>query len=243
MYETSQRMGFGLMAGSSLPVTWRRPEYEPPLGTPFREGLVTFGFGGAPIEIYLFHALESLQCMMERRAGSETGVRRVTALRGNDVWRAADEGRWSWKLLDAALSRSPSRNTGDVKENVTDPVMLLIDYADGARGAVLNLMEQTSDHCFAGVVEGEKEPISTCLYLPPPPGARYFNSLVGNIEKHFAKGKPPYPIERTLLTSTILDLGLHSLHDRTPSESPALAIQYTAPADSGFARGRYTDAG
>jgi hypothetical protein len=49
MVRTAREMGFGLMAGSSLPVTWRVPQIEPPLGTPFTEGLVTFGFDrGAP---------------------------------------------------------------------------------------------------------------------------------------------------------------------------------------------------
>ena len=32
MYDTSRRMGFPLMAGSSLPVTWRTPSVEMPLG-------------------------------------------------------------------------------------------------------------------------------------------------------------------------------------------------------------------
>ena len=39
----ARQLGFGLMAGSSLPVTWRRPEYEPERGTPFTEALVCYG--------------------------------------------------------------------------------------------------------------------------------------------------------------------------------------------------------
>ncbi len=69
-----QGLKFGLMAGSSLPVTWRRPELEPPLDTALKEGLVAFGFDRGPSEIYFFHAIESLQCMMERRRGGETSV-------------------------------------------------------------------------------------------------------------------------------------------------------------------------
>src|SRR5262249_9415220 len=77
MVQTAQQMKFGLMAGSSLPVTWRRPEIEPTLGTPFEEGLVCFGFDPKTVEIYLFHAFEVLQCMLERRKGGETGVKSV----------------------------------------------------------------------------------------------------------------------------------------------------------------------
>src|SRR5258708_34792583 len=103
------------MAGSSLPVTWRRPELELKLGTPVEEGLVA-GYG--PIEVYGFHALEALQAMIERRVGGETGVKAVTCLTGNDVWKAGDSGLWSWDLLEAALGRSETVNPGDIRTNV-----------------------------------------------------------------------------------------------------------------------------
>ena len=48
MVDTAKRLEFGLMAGSSLPVTWRRPELELPLDTKISEGLVVFG-GGIPL--------------------------------------------------------------------------------------------------------------------------------------------------------------------------------------------------
>ena len=39
MVATSKRLGFPLMAGSSLPVTWRVPQIEPPLETEFEEAV------------------------------------------------------------------------------------------------------------------------------------------------------------------------------------------------------------
>jgi hypothetical protein len=244
MVGLSRTLGFGLMAGSSLPVTWRRPEVEPPLDTPFSEGLLLYGYDRSIDEIYWFHALESLQCMLERRQGGETGVKSVECLAGDAVWKAGDAGRWSWKLFHSAAARSPSYNIGDPRENVRQPKAILIDYRDGTRGAVLNLPEQLSDMNFAGLVAGHDEPVSTNFFLPAPPGARFFDPLVANIEKFFASGQPPYPVERTLLTSTLLDLALHSLADGSRKiESDALSIRYQAPADSGFFRGRYTDAG
>ncbi|HEV3340639.1 MAG TPA: twin-arginine translocation signal domain-containing protein [Pirellulales bacterium] len=244
MVATAREMNFGLMAGSSLPVTWRRPELEPPLDTPFTEGLLLYGYDRSIDEIYWFHALESLQCMLERRAGGETGVKSVECLVGPNVWKAGDAGRWSWKLFHAAAGRSPSYNIGDPRENVPTPKAILIDYRDGTRGAVLNLPEQLSDMNFAGTVRGQDEALSTDFYLPAPPGARFFDPLTANIEKFFATGKPPYPVERTLLTSTLLDLALHSLHDGSRKiEADSLDVRYQPPADSGFFRGRYTDAG
>ena len=170
--------------------------------------------------------------------GGETGVKSVTCLRGEAVWKAGDEGRWSTKLLDAAIACNPSRNVGPVRENVTAPQAILVEYRDGTRGAVLNLIEQVADFSFAVTVRGSEQPIATHFYLPPPPGAKFFDPLTFNIEKFLAAGAPPYPVERTLLTSTMLDLALRSQHDGgKPVSSPALDIRYTPPASSGFFRG------
>ncbi len=243
MVRLAEKLRLPLMAGSSLPVTWRIPEIEPPLGTAFREAVVTFGFDRGVPEIYLFHALEVLQCMLERRAGGESGVASVTALSGPAVWRAADEGRFSWALLEAALARSPSCNVGPVRENVRQPLAILIEYRDGTRGCVVNLIEQTSEFAFAARVDAAPPIVSTHFYLPPPPGARFFDPLVYHIEQFFHSGRPPYPVQRTLLTSTVLDLALHSLRDGgRPVRSQALDIRYAPPQDSGFFRGPATDA-
>jgi hypothetical protein len=240
MVSASSELKFGFMAGSSLPVTWRRPELEPPVGTPITEGLVC---SYAPGERYGFHGLETLQVMMERRAPMETGVKSVTALKGPAVWKAGDDGLWSKDLLEAAMSRSPSRNYGDPRDNVAEPIAYLVEYKDGARGAVLQLAEHVADFTFAARVKGKKEPISTLFDLPAPPGARYFSALTWNIEKLFTTGKAPYPVERTLLTTTVLDFAMRSLAaDGKRMEDPALSVSYAAPADSGYFRGSPSDA-
>ncbi|MFO1041347.1 MAG: hypothetical protein U0941_06140 [Planctomycetaceae bacterium] len=244
MVATARDMKFGLMAGSSLPVTWRRPEIEPPVGTKFEEAVVSFGFDRGTVEIYLFHALEVLQCMMERRVGGETGVKSVQFLQDEAVWKAGDEGRWSWRLLNAALSRCASHNVGPIRENVLRPQAVLVEYKDGTKGAVLNLIEQTSEFAIGAKITDRQEPVSSCFYLPAPPGARFFDPLTYNIEKFFTTGVSPYPVERTLLTSTMTDLAMRSLHAGCKVVAdPALGVKYDAPADSGFFRGPYVDAG
>ena len=79
-----------------------------PLGTQLDEA-VAIGFSG--LEIYGFHTLEVLQCMVERRRGGETGLVSIQALRGNAVWKAMKAGSWEaggWdpKLFEACLCRS-----------------------------------------------------------------------------------------------------------------------------------------
>jgi hypothetical protein len=241
----SEELKFPLMAGSSLPVTWRRPELELPLQAPVEEALVA-AHGG--IEVYGFHALEALQVMMERRQGGESGVKAVTCLTENDVWKAGDKGLWSWDLLEAALGRSETVCPGDVRRNVgsmsvggmpkTPATAFLVEYRDGLRGTVLLLTGHIRDFCFAARIKGESKPPSCLFYLPEPPGAKYFDCLVGNIEKLFESGRPPYPVERTLLTTGILDAAMESHYRRgTRIETSELEVRYSAPADSGFCRG------
>jgi hypothetical protein len=245
MMSWAKQLKFPMMAGSSLPVTWRRPELELSIGTPIEEGLVA-AYG--PIEIYGFHALETLQVMLERRRGGETGVKAVTVLTGNDVWKAGDAGQWSWDLLEAALARSETLNPGDVRRNAgatavgsmpaTPATAFLVEYRDGARGSCLLLNGHVQDFTFAAKVKGESKAASCLFHLPPPPGAKYFDCLAGNIEKLLETGKAPYPVERTLLTTGVLAAAMESHKNRGARvETEHLEMKYTAPADSGFFRG------
>jgi len=245
MMAWSRELKFPLLAGSSLPVTWRRPELELPLDAPIEEALVA-GYG--PIEVYGFHALETLQTMLERRKGGETGLAAVTCVTGKDVWKLGDAKKWSWELLEAALARSESVNPGDVRQNVgafavqsmppTPATAFLLEYRDGTRGTVLLLNGHVQDFTFACRIKGEAKPAATLFHLPPPPGARYFDAQVMNIEKMLETGTPPYPAERTLLTSGALDFLMDSHQQRGARvETPELAaLAYKAPADSGYIR-------
>jgi hypothetical protein len=108
MVDISRELKFPFLAGSSLPVTWRMPDVDMPLGAEVEE-ILCVAIGS--VDSYDFHALEVIQCMAERRKGGETGVAAVQALRGEAVWKMFDEGKWpggGWKspLFEACLSRS-----------------------------------------------------------------------------------------------------------------------------------------
>ena len=93
MVETSRRLKFPFLAGSSLPVTWRLPPIELPLGCVIDEALMV-GVGSS--DAMDFHALEAMQCMVERRSGGETGVKSVQLLgrrRGLESRPTRDAGR------------------------------------------------------------------------------------------------------------------------------------------------------
>ena len=64
MYDQSRKLKFPLMAGSSIPVTWRRP----PLS--FKRGIeldAALAVGPGSFESYGFHNLEFLQSFVEKR--------------------------------------------------------------------------------------------------------------------------------------------------------------------------------
>lgn len=249
MVDTARDMNFPLLAGSSLPVTWRMPAVDLPHGAPADE-IVCVAYGGK--EIYGFHALETLQSIAERRQGGETGVKSVEAIEGDQVWRALESGSWSrggWdpKLFEACLSRSQTlKQVGDfshryptpkqMRQLVTSPLLYRIHYRDGLKASMLLLDGLVGDFTVAARIKGRAEPLSTLFYLPPVPNVTYSASLMSQAEKMFLTGKAPYPVERTLLTSGLLESCLKSLAAGRPLRTPHLDVRYTAPVASTFAR-------
>jgi hypothetical protein len=248
MAETSRTMNFPFLAGSSLPVTWRMPAVDMPLGAEVEEVLCV-AFGG--LDVYDFHALETIQCMAERRKGGETGVAAVQALRGDSVWKALAAGGWAAggcdpQLFEACLARSQTLaqpptvshrypTPAQMKEWTKDPVAYRVEYADGLKATMLLLNGLVQDFTFAARITGRAEPLSALFYLPPNPNVAYSAALMSKAEETFLTGKAPYPIERTLLTSGLTAAGLKSLATGGKRlETPHLAVKYAAPKESLF---------
>jgi hypothetical protein len=105
VYDLAKERGIPLMAGSSIPVNYRYPPTQIPLGATVEEVVITASGSG---ETNPYHMLEVVESMIERRQGHETGVASVQFLSGKDFWRAWDSGdRWSRALQEAALAVSP----------------------------------------------------------------------------------------------------------------------------------------
>lgn len=248
MVDSSKRLKFPMLAGSSLPVTWRLPDIELPLNCEIEEALMVGVGGSDPMD---YHALEAMQCMIERRRGGETGVKAVQLIEGDAVWKAGEEGRWSRKLLESALSRSDTPQgltiadgrTQDMVGNgvlpklVKKPAAYFIERSDGLRGTLLMLDGAVKDYTFAAKVRGMPGIQSTQFFLSPTPNVTYSACLVSKIEEMFATGKAPYPVERTLIVSGILESCLTSrIEGHRRLETPHLSVRYQAPRQSQHAR-------
>jgi hypothetical protein len=226
IYDRARQLHAPLLAGSSLPVCWRRPFLEYTLETPV-EAAVVVGYGG--LESYGFHALETLQCMLERRRGGEIGVAAVQCLEGEAVWEAGREGRWSRELAEAACAAFEERPQGSIEAGCREPAVFLIEYTDGLAAGVLMLNGYAGGFAYAGQGEGRIQ--STEFYLQGDFPHGHFNYLALNIEEMMLSGVPPYPAERTLLTTGILDAVMTSRytgHQRV--ETPHLALRYQSYA-------------
>jgi len=248
MVDDGHRLGFGVLSGSSLPVTWRLPDVELPLECEIGEALMVGVGGSDPMD---YHALEAMQCMIERRKGGETGVAAVQLIEGEEVWKAGKDGRWSMELLEAALSRSDTPcgltdedgrtqdliGTGEIYRLVENPAAYFIEYNDGLRATLLMLNGAVRDYCFAAQLKNEPVPVSTQFFLTPTPNVTYSACLIAKIEELFETGIAPYPAERTLLVSGTLESCLTSrIQGHIRLETPHLNVEYRAPAESQHAR-------
>lgn len=248
MVADSHRLGFPFLAGSSLPVTWRLPDVDVPLGAEIEDALMVGVGGSDPMD---YHALEAMQCVLERRKGGESGVVAVQMLEGDEVWAAGDAGRWSWRLLESALSRSDSPlgltevdgrtqdliGTGELKRLVEKPVAYFIEYADGLKATLLMLNGALRDFNVAIQLRGEEVPLSTQFFLTPGENVTYSACLVAKIEEMFVSGKAPFPVERTMLVSGMLEACLTSrVQGYERLETPALTVGYQPPVESQHAR-------
>ena len=247
MVDASKRLKFPMLAGSSLPVTWRLPDIELALNAEI-ESAVMVGYGGP--DVMDFHGLEALQCMLERRKGGETGVKAVQMIEGEAVWKALDARQISRDLLVSALSRSdtPQGQTivdgrtqdlvtkGELPKLVKNPAAYFLEYRDGLKATLLMLNGAVMDFTFAARVKGAGVQ-STQFFLSPEPNVTYSACLVSKIEELFETGKAPYPVERTLLVSGVLESCLTSRFEgQKRLETPHLDVRYRAPQQSQHAR-------
>lgn len=248
MVEDARRLNFPFFAGSSLPVTRRMPSIEMPHGVPLKESVcVAFG----RVDSYDIHALETAQCMSERRKGGEVGIKSVHALRDRELWDhlSKPDREDTRRLICSALTRSHNLpvETGfysgklDFKwarKNFAEATGYLIEHLDGFRTTML--LVDIRDFNYAGLRADNKEIVSTQMYLPMPTHgsttADFFHPLCRHIEDTVITGVIPYPIERTLLASGMVIAGINSLHQGKKIATPEMNIAYQVGKESTYWR-------
>ncbi|MDP6555314.1 MAG: hypothetical protein QGF59_12535 [Pirellulaceae bacterium] len=223
MVDTAKELGIPLMAGSSVPLAERRPQLEIPRGAELEEAVSIHGGG---VESYDFHALEVLQSMVEGRKGGETGVSRVQFLDAAALFKAAQDGRWSLELAEAAMQAELGRKPTDLKSFHADPHGILLTYKDGFKATVVRIGGANRWN-FACRFKGKPEIHATNFYVGPWQNRNLFKALSHAIQHHFIHGNVPYPVERTLLVTGVLDASMHSRHEAGKvRKTPELEFAY-----------------
>lgn len=228
MYDALKKRGIPFLGGSSIPHTDPVPAYDPRKLRSLREILVISH--STLVEAYGFHALEVLQSIAEQRQGGETGVGSVRVVNGAEVWTTMDRGEWPEDLMLRALETYPGLGTGHPRELDPEPLLMWIDYIDGTRGYVLqfrSLVEQWGFACRNG--EGEIVAARCDSGLDRP--FRHFERLTGMIEQLVITRTPPFPMERTLMTTGLVNAVVDAWHDGRKRNTPELAFHYGTTSD------------
>jgi hypothetical protein len=89
--------------------------------------------------------------------------------------------------------------------------------------------------CFAARLRGRDRPAATLFYLQQTDPFGHFGYLVRAIDAMVQSGHAVYPVERTLLTTGVLDAAMTSRAEKQRRvETPHLAVRYQ-PTDWPFA--------
>jgi hypothetical protein len=226
IYDSARELKVPLMAGSSLPTTWRRPPADVPRGARLNE-IVAITYHTT--DAYGFHALEFGQALAEQRHGGETGVKAVQSFSGDAVWRAFDKKTFDTQLFDAAWKRlSTPRDRGrPLREIVRNPRLFRVEYADGLRAHLLELNAAAGEWSAAWRYADDKRVDSSLFWTQEGRPAMHFTWLLNGIEQMMLTGKPSWNVERTLLTSGVLDALLLSLRENDRRiDTPYLMLSY-----------------
>ena len=226
IYDSARELRIPLMAGSSLPGTWRKPAADVARGARLTE-IVAITYHTT--DAYGFHALEAVQALAEQRRGGESGIRSVQSLSGEAVWKAQADRVFDPELFAAAWAAVPIHHNGGrpLREAVPKPKLMMVEYEDGLRVFLLELNGAVGDWSAAWRYEADRRIESTHFWTQEArPGAHFTLQLRG-IEQMMLSGKPAWNVERTLMTSGLLDALLQSqLTGGTRTATPHLGFSY-----------------
>lgn len=229
MYDTAKRLKMPFMAGSSVPLGQRIPDFELPRDARIAAAVSVHG-GGA--ESYDFHALEVLQAIVEARKGGETGVSKVNFAQGPEALKqAADEGYWSPELLKAAMAAEIAvRPQLESLRDVQPSWGIMLEYKDGLKAAALRVPARNGSGTrwnFACRLAGENDIRAFHHYAGPWDNHNLFMALSHAIQHLFRTKREPYAVERTLLTTGVLEAAMRSRQQKEALATPNLEFAYT----------------
>lgn len=217
IHDRARDLDVPMMAGSVIPLGRTVPAVEHPIGEPIHD-IVGIGYGG--LESYAFHVVETVQSVLERRPGGETGVASVRFLSGPAVFEAADAGEFPLDLAEAGCDAMAFRKGASIRAAERTPQLILIRYRDGTRAAALQLQRHVGEQWGYAA----KTPRGTVACRLE---GDFFSYQALNFERLVLTGTLPHPIARNVLTTGIICAALESrAGGGREIATPHLAITY-----------------
>ena len=263
MYDTALELKMPLMAGSSVPLASRVPPLELPRDAQIEEAVSIHGGGLEVYDFHALEVMQSF--LESRRGGESgvsqvqlLAGKEYERAKAAGRWSAelANAAMEAERKMDARWQPWPKAVTdAKVKAKArTEPPRgnhaLIVTYADGTRGTVLKEGSSSNRWNFACRLQGAGErpgvdagvnrrdraaPLVTALFNGPWGNLNLFSALSLAVCHFFQTGKSPYPVERTLLVSGILDAAMRSHHaGGKPIATPHLEFGYQTLDFSAF---------
>jgi len=227
VYGQIKQHGIPFMSSSVVPFARQYPaSLPPPNGAPLTKMFgFAYDFAHESPERYTYHTLEMLQSIAENRACGESGISAVRAFEGQaaiDKVLGPDWNRLYHKLGAFINLEDPEQ----FPYRLTRPMLFEVAYADGLLGGIFFADAEVLDFVAAFQMDEHAEPYCTEFYLQPGKPFSHFGRLVLEIEKFMHTGRPPYPVERSYLTTGALEAILRALHGDGEVETPYLHVKY-----------------
>ncbi len=198
IYDTAARLKVPMLAGSSIPGTWRDPAVDVRRDAPLKQ-IVVLSYHR--LDSYGFHALEIAQCLAERRQGGETGVKSVQCFIDDAVWAAGRRGEYDAELYAKALAAMKFRPLP--ADKTVAEWTAAWRYADTGAVEATHFRSQDVRPLF------------------------HFWFQMQAVDELMLTGKSAWPVQRTLLTTGLLDTLLVSkLKNGQRIDTPFLDIPY-----------------
>ena len=248
IYDTARALGVPLMAGSSMPVTARVRRWRSPTAPPSRRSSSspTAGWRATASTLWRWPSASP-----SGAAGTRRGCARCSAspaMPSGPPCSGRTAGRVTWRTrpwppqptprgrcatttpgCTTPASAPPASNsaTTDPDREPREPALFRLVYRDGLRATVLMLNGYVTQRGAAVRVADEAEPLATCFTQARRQPVWHFDHQVDLIERMVLTGRPPYPVERTLLTTGATEAVMISRHEGgRVVETPHLAIAY-----------------
>lgn len=198
-----------------LPWTWRLPEQNIPVGADLKE-VVVLVRGAFPYAEQ--EGLDALLALTAHRRGGESGIANIKRLEGAQVWKAAREGKFSWDVFSAAVSRTNSKLGDATSDGRTQDIVGLgmipnmakgtrawiLEHNDGLKSTVITMDGVLNDDHFAAQTK-DGNMVSAQFYRPPKPNDHQYSRLMERIIPFLEGKEAAWPLERTLLWKTLIN--------------------------------------